>query len=176
MVRPIRRSSNKNPPVFSHEFVIQNHADIVACVLLVIVIGLMIQVKIQMLCFSVKVCIFTLAYALNLMRVICLDYISIGFCFCYCSTQFDRNCGPCWSLHNWSSRLGNSPFLHFGMYNYACYTPGIRFGCKFLLILPWFLIVTLSLYRRFPRNFIYPNQNWLFSPTAVSFRFFILCQ
>lgn len=38
-----RKSSSKNPPIFSHEFVIQNHADIVSCVALVFVIGLLIQ-------------------------------------------------------------------------------------------------------------------------------------
>jgi hypothetical protein len=41
-----RRSSNKNPPIFSHEFVIQNHADIVACVAMIFVVGLMFQVSI----------------------------------------------------------------------------------------------------------------------------------
>ncbi|XP_029167981.1 translocating chain-associated membrane protein 1 [Nylanderia fulva] len=39
-----RKSSNKNPPILSHEFVIQNHADIVSCVAMVFVIGLMVQV------------------------------------------------------------------------------------------------------------------------------------
>ncbi|KAL2734204.1 translocating chain-associated membrane protein 1 [Vespula squamosa] len=39
-----RKNSNKNPPIFSHEFIIQNHADIVSCVAMVFVIGLMIQV------------------------------------------------------------------------------------------------------------------------------------
>ncbi|XP_060573624.1 translocating chain-associated membrane protein 1-like isoform X1 [Ruditapes philippinarum] len=38
-----RGRSNKNPPVFSHEFVIQNHADITSCVAMVFVIGLMFQ-------------------------------------------------------------------------------------------------------------------------------------
>jgi len=37
-----RKSSNKNPPFFSHEFVIQNHADIVSCVAMVFVVGLML--------------------------------------------------------------------------------------------------------------------------------------
>jgi len=37
--------SKKNPPVLSHEFVIQNHADIVACVAMVFVVGLMFQVS-----------------------------------------------------------------------------------------------------------------------------------
>lgn len=37
-----RKSSNKNPPFFSHEFVIQNHADIVSCVAMVFVAGLML--------------------------------------------------------------------------------------------------------------------------------------
>ncbi|KAK7086723.1 Translocating chain-associated membrane protein [Halocaridina rubra] len=37
------RKSNKNPPFFSHEFVIQNHADIVSCVAMVFVLGLMFQ-------------------------------------------------------------------------------------------------------------------------------------
>ncbi|XP_077990033.1 translocating chain-associated membrane protein 1-like 1 isoform X2 [Glandiceps talaboti] len=41
----IRRKigSSKNPPIFSHEFIIQNHADIVSCVAMVFVLGLMFQ-------------------------------------------------------------------------------------------------------------------------------------
>lgn len=39
------RKSGKNPPVLSHEFVIQNHADIVSCVAMVFVLGLMFQVS-----------------------------------------------------------------------------------------------------------------------------------
>ncbi|KAL2721584.1 translocating chain-associated membrane protein 1 [Vespula maculifrons] len=39
-----RKNSTKNPPIFSHEFIIQNHADIVSCVAMVFIIGLMIQV------------------------------------------------------------------------------------------------------------------------------------
>ncbi|XP_034836393.1 translocating chain-associated membrane protein 1 [Maniola hyperantus] len=43
-VKPaIGRKSNKNPPFFSHEFVIQNHADIVSCVVMVFLVGLMVQ-------------------------------------------------------------------------------------------------------------------------------------
>lgn len=38
-----RPKSNKNPPIFSHEFVIQNHADIVSCIAMVFVLGLMFQ-------------------------------------------------------------------------------------------------------------------------------------
>ncbi|XP_067118633.1 translocating chain-associated membrane protein 1 [Centruroides vittatus] len=38
-----RRSSTKNPPIFSHEFVIQNHADIVSCIAMIFVIGLLFQ-------------------------------------------------------------------------------------------------------------------------------------
>lgn len=41
----IGRKSNKNPPIFSHEFVIQNHADIVSCVVMVFLVGLMVQVR-----------------------------------------------------------------------------------------------------------------------------------
>lgn len=37
------RNKNKNPPFFSHEFVIQNHADIMSCVLMVFVLGLMLK-------------------------------------------------------------------------------------------------------------------------------------
>lgn len=45
-VKPaIGRKSNKNPPIFSHEFVIQNHADIVSCVVMVFLVGLMVQVS-----------------------------------------------------------------------------------------------------------------------------------
>jgi len=39
------KKKTKNPPIFSHEFVIQNHADIVACVAMVFVVGLMFQVS-----------------------------------------------------------------------------------------------------------------------------------
>lgn len=49
-VKPLglgRKSSTKNPPFFSHEFVIQNHADIVSCVAMVFVVGLMVQVSVQ---------------------------------------------------------------------------------------------------------------------------------
>ncbi|XP_035892339.1 translocating chain-associated membrane protein 1 [Anopheles stephensi] len=38
-----RKSSNKNPPFFSHEFVIQNHADIVSCIAMIFVVGIMLQ-------------------------------------------------------------------------------------------------------------------------------------
>ncbi|XP_071113956.1 translocating chain-associated membrane protein 1-like 1 [Haliotis cracherodii] len=40
---PRRSKSSKNPPILSHEFFIQNHADIVSCVAMVFVIGLMFQ-------------------------------------------------------------------------------------------------------------------------------------
>lgn len=43
MTKPIRKSSNKNPPILSHEFIIQNHADIVSCVAMLFVLGLMVQ-------------------------------------------------------------------------------------------------------------------------------------
>ncbi|XP_060819189.1 translocating chain-associated membrane protein 1 [Bombus pascuorum] len=39
-----RKSSNKNPPMFSHEFVIQNHGDIVSCMAIIILLGLLMQV------------------------------------------------------------------------------------------------------------------------------------
>ncbi|KAK4004409.1 translocating chain-associated membrane protein 1 [Daphnia magna] len=42
VVKP-RKTSSKNPPILSHEFVIQNHADIVSCVAMVFVVGLMFQ-------------------------------------------------------------------------------------------------------------------------------------
>jgi len=43
MVMKPRKTSSKNPPILSHEFVIQNHADIVSCVAMVFVVGLMFQ-------------------------------------------------------------------------------------------------------------------------------------
>nr|CAH7713297.1 unnamed protein product [Callosobruchus chinensis] len=43
MVKPVRKSSNKNPPILSHEFIIQNHADIVSCIAMVFVVGLMVH-------------------------------------------------------------------------------------------------------------------------------------
>ncbi|CAH1155288.1 unnamed protein product [Phaedon cochleariae] len=43
MVKPVRKSPNKNPPILSHEFIIQNHADIVSCIAMVFVVGLMVH-------------------------------------------------------------------------------------------------------------------------------------
>ena len=40
-----RPKTTKNPPILSHEFMIQNHADIVSCVAMVFVVGLMFQVR-----------------------------------------------------------------------------------------------------------------------------------
>uniref|UniRef100_A0A8B9GVF0 Uncharacterized protein n=1 Tax=Astyanax mexicanus TaxID=7994 RepID=A0A8B9GVF0_ASTMX len=39
------RKKNKSPPVLSHEFVIQNHADMVSCVAMIILLGLMFEVS-----------------------------------------------------------------------------------------------------------------------------------
>ncbi|KAF5923840.1 translocating chain-associated membrane protein 1-like 1 [Diceros bicornis minor] len=38
-----RKKSTKNPPVLSHEFILQNHADLVACVGMFFVLGLMFE-------------------------------------------------------------------------------------------------------------------------------------
>ncbi len=51
VVKP-RKTSSKNPPILSHEFVIQNHADIVSCVAMLFVIGLMVQVCPCSCCYS----------------------------------------------------------------------------------------------------------------------------
>ena len=40
----IKKKTTKNPPVLSHEFVVQNHADIVSCVAMVFLLGLMFEV------------------------------------------------------------------------------------------------------------------------------------
>lgn len=45
MAVKIRRGNNKNPPILSHEFIIQNHADIVACIAMLFVVGLIFQVQ-----------------------------------------------------------------------------------------------------------------------------------
>ncbi|KAG2461666.1 TR1L1 protein, partial [Polypterus senegalus] len=41
------RKKNKSPPVLSHEFVIQNHADMVSCVAMIILLGLMFETGVQ---------------------------------------------------------------------------------------------------------------------------------
>lgn len=48
------RKDKKNPPILSHEFVIQNHADVVSCVAMVFVVGLMLQVSQQI--FEINQC------------------------------------------------------------------------------------------------------------------------
>lgn len=39
------RKKNKSPPVLSHEFAIQNHADMVSCLAMIILLGLMFEVR-----------------------------------------------------------------------------------------------------------------------------------
>ncbi|XP_072513246.1 translocating chain-associated membrane protein 1 [Salminus brasiliensis] len=52
----IRKKSSKNPAVLSHEFVIQNHADIVSCVAMLFLLGLMFEItsKIAVLFITVQ--------------------------------------------------------------------------------------------------------------------------
>ena len=40
---PRRKGEKQTPPVFSHEWVIQNHGDIAACIAVFFVLGLMFQ-------------------------------------------------------------------------------------------------------------------------------------
>ncbi|XP_006880512.1 PREDICTED: translocating chain-associated membrane protein 1 isoform X1 [Elephantulus edwardii] len=40
----IRKKSTKNPPVLSHEFILQNHADIVSCIAMIFLLGLMFEI------------------------------------------------------------------------------------------------------------------------------------
>lgn len=47
------RKSNKKPPVLSHEFIIQNHADIVSCVMVVFVFGMVVPVSIICITFDI---------------------------------------------------------------------------------------------------------------------------
>ena len=42
---PGRRKTGKNAPILSHEFVITNHGDIVSCICMVFMMGLMFQVR-----------------------------------------------------------------------------------------------------------------------------------
>lgn len=50
---PSRRKSGKNAPILSHEFMITNHGDIISCVCMLFMVGLMFQVGLSWL-FSVN--------------------------------------------------------------------------------------------------------------------------
>lgn len=39
------KPKKNSPPILSHEFIIQNHGDIISCVIMVIMIGFMFQVS-----------------------------------------------------------------------------------------------------------------------------------
>ena len=41
----VKGKKTKNPPIMSHEFVIQNHADIVAVIAMIFMLGLMVEVS-----------------------------------------------------------------------------------------------------------------------------------
>lgn len=70
-----RKNSNKNPPIFSHEFIIQNHADIVSCIAMVFVIGLMVQV-------SVRIIWFIHTVSLNKLQFFVIFFSSIYYFVC----------------------------------------------------------------------------------------------
>ena len=75
---PIRRpKTNKNPAIFSHEFVIQNHADIVSCVAMVFVVGLMFQVKIFFM--PPTYCVFSSAAGESFQMALA-EYLHINYC------------------------------------------------------------------------------------------------
>lgn len=63
-------SKNKNPPIFSHEFIIQNHADIVSCVAIVFVLGLMFQVR-----FAGRTCF---SFAVHMVDKGCVPFVERG--------------------------------------------------------------------------------------------------
>uniref|UniRef100_A0A8C5MNT3 TLC domain-containing protein n=1 Tax=Leptobrachium leishanense TaxID=445787 RepID=A0A8C5MNT3_9ANUR len=44
----IRKKTSKTPPVLSHEFIIQNHADIVSCLAMIFLLGLMFEISAKM--------------------------------------------------------------------------------------------------------------------------------
>ncbi len=48
------RNQKEGPPVFSHEFVIQNHADIISCLCMVVFMGLIPQVDMYVHCIYVR--------------------------------------------------------------------------------------------------------------------------
>lgn len=45
VVKPGRKATKK-PPVLSHEFILQNHADIVSCFMVIFVFGMVVPVSI----------------------------------------------------------------------------------------------------------------------------------
>lgn len=43
----LKKKTSKTHPVLSHEFIINNHADIVSCVAMLFLLGLMFEVRIK---------------------------------------------------------------------------------------------------------------------------------
>jgi len=88
-----RPKSNKNPPIFSHEFVIQNHADIVSCIAMVFVLGLMFQVKDLSEVFASSSCFATLPdVSLPSFAVLFLFKWRHNMLICHIETTTNRNC------------------------------------------------------------------------------------
>uniref|UniRef100_A0AAY5EGG3 TLC domain-containing protein n=1 Tax=Electrophorus electricus TaxID=8005 RepID=A0AAY5EGG3_ELEEL len=70
----IRKKNNKNPPVFSHEFIIQNHADIVSCVAMVFLLGLMFEITSK-----IAVLFITVQYNTLLFKMLLSDVATVFF-------------------------------------------------------------------------------------------------
>lgn len=163
MVKPVRKTSNKNPPIFSHEFIIQNHADIVSCIAMVFVVGLMVQVCSQTFCSSGR---------------LSQQWFILG----HSTNGFDLH-NPA-SQRNWSERpsivsargkgLGCRFLLQLDLYRCPCCYPGVRSRCKYFAITCVWPPANPAVFRKSPRNCICQNRSLQSSPWADSSASFML--
>lgn len=143
-VKPaIGRKTNKNPPIFSHEFVIQNHADIVSCVVMVFLVGLMVQVrKNNMPRMSNIVPYFVIGMLFYGCLLLTEPLIPVYKSHCKLVHQFTSQCQ--WSGTNersaerrtfylwiWVERCLCRVFLFTCLYCDACYSSGVLPWCKY---------------------------------------------
>ena len=48
------RTKKQAPPILSHEFIIQNHGDLISCLIMLVMVGFMFQVRSGVACAGMK--------------------------------------------------------------------------------------------------------------------------
>lgn len=139
MAVKIARKSNKKPPVFSHEFVIQNHADIVSCVMVVFVFGMVVPVSILYFQFVHPSSRFEMWQNLRhkntypkCRRRVSVNFVNLqrirGAAVCH------RSCWKSYGVRRWLEGYMHHFLLQSGLHYTARCTAGIRSRCTYLCL------------------------------------------
>lgn len=122
-----RTGSVKSPPILSHEFFIQNHADIISCLAMIIVVSLLFQATSPYAAYFVALQHNT-TEGINFF----CQYLPISFqIIIYFSFVSIRQSNGI--IFEWTKRFMCYILLFFNQYRYTRRCTGIYYRCKCLI-------------------------------------------